>query len=161
MIIIWAYRKENARHIIKMKIIFTWLDAATNIVFLSHSQSSDFLIKFRTFIVVKYHLLIFKSHTEPIVKYWLNHPSLLTIYLRLCSLFQGPVEIKQNEISDLHTDFPNQLLATDPAISLSIACAVSDFIRKKKKENTQFLVINIVFQLFLLKKLITFTHVIY
>lgn len=161
MIIIWAYRKENARHIIKMKIIFTWLDAATNIIFLSHFQSSYFLIKFRTFLMVKYYLLIFKSHTEPVVKYWLNHPSLLTIYLGLCSLFQGPVEIKQNEISDLHTDFPNQLLATDPAISLSIACAVSDFIRKKKKEKTQFLVINIVFQLFLLKKLITFTHVIY
>lgn len=161
MIIIWAYRKENARHIIKMKIIFTWLDAATNIIFLSHFQSSYFLIKFRTFLMVKYYLLIFKSHTEPVVKYWLNHPSLLTIYLGLCSLFQGPVELKQNEISDLHTDFPNQLLATDPAISLSIACAVSDFIRKKKKEKTQFLVINIVFQLFLLKKLITFTHVIY
>lgn len=52
-------------------------------------------------------------------------------------MFQGPVAIKQNEISDLHTDFPKKLLATDPAISLSIACAVSDFIWKKKKKKTE------------------------
>lgn len=91
-------------------------------------------------------------------------------------MFQGPVAIKQNEISDLHTDFPKKLLATDPAISLSIACAVSDFIWKKKKKNRNekqtnqktptknpnyFLSINITFQLFLFKKLITFTHVIH
>lgn len=63
-----------------------------------------------------------------------NNPSLLTLYLKLCSLFQGPVEINQNEISGLHTDFLTSFLASDPAISLSIAGVVSEFILKKKKK---------------------------
>lgn len=71
-----------------------------------------------------------------ILRHWFNHPSLLTIYLSLGSLFQGPVEIKQNEISDLHTDFPNQLLAADPAISLSILVQFQISFAKKKKKNS-------------------------
>ena len=74
-------------------------------------------VKFRRYILIKYYLPVFKNLTELIVKHWCNYPSLLSLYLRLCPLFQGPVEIKQNEISDLHTDFPNSVWQpTQPSV---------------------------------------------
>lgn len=63
IIIIWGYKKGNAGTSGKIKISQCYK------YYLLTPVLSHFTIKFRTYMLVKYYLLIFKNYTELIVKH--------------------------------------------------------------------------------------------